>query len=84
VTPGARTQAAIELLNTILVSWQSEKRIPADKLLENYFKTHRYIGSKDRAAVGELVYWVLRHKASLGGLRARGTCWMPPGWYSPH
>ena len=65
MTPGARTQAAIELLDQILEAWQSEKRIPADKLLEGYFKTHRYIGSKDRGAVSELVYWVLRHKAAL-------------------
>lgn len=65
MTPGARVQATIELLDQILLSWQSEKRIPADKLLEHYFKSHRYIGSKDRGAVAELVYWVLRHKAAL-------------------
>jgi len=65
MTPGARTQAAIELIGQILQAWQSEKRIPADKLLEGYFKSHRYIGSKDRGAIAELVYWVLRHKASL-------------------
>jgi 16S rRNA (cytosine967-C5)-methyltransferase len=65
MTPGSRIQAAIELLSEIFTSWQSEKRFPADKHLERYFKSHRYIGSKDRAAVGELVYWVLRYKASL-------------------
>ena len=65
MTPGARIQSAIELLDAILASWQSEKRIPADKLIDNYFKSRRYIGSKDRAYIGELVYWVLRHKASL-------------------
>lgn len=65
MTPGARIQAAIELLDQIFNVWQSEKRFPADKLLEQYFKGHRYIGSKDRGAVAELVYWVLRHKATL-------------------
>ncbi len=65
MTPGARTQAAIELLDQIFEAWKSEKRFPADKMLEQYFKAHRYIGSKDRGAVAELVYWVLRHKASL-------------------
>jgi 16S rRNA (cytosine967-C5)-methyltransferase len=65
MTPGARIQAAIELLDQILISWQSEKRFPADKQLELYFKSHRYIGSKDRGAIAELIYWVLRHKASL-------------------
>lgn len=65
MTPGARVQAAIELLGSIVAAWQSEKRIPADKLIDNYFKSHRFIGSKDRAAIGELAYWVLRHLASL-------------------
>lgn len=65
MTPGARIQAAIELLEQIFSTWQAEKRFPADKLLEQYFKGHRYIGSKDRGAVAELVYWVLRHKAAL-------------------
>jgi 16S rRNA (cytosine967-C5)-methyltransferase len=81
MTPGARIQSSIELLDSILLSWQSEKRIPADKLIDNYFKARRFIGSKDRAAIGELVYWVLRHKAALqwwlidrlkGNLHARG------------
>ncbi len=65
MTPGARIQAAIDLVDQILMSWQSQKRIPADKLLENYFKSHRYVGSKDRGSISELVYWVLRHKAAL-------------------
>ena len=65
MTPGARVQAAIELIDQVLTAWMSQKRIPADKILENYFKSHRYIGSKDRGAVSELVYWVLRHKAAL-------------------
>lgn len=65
MTPGARTQAAIELIDQILTAWMSQKRIPADKLLQNYFASHRYIGSKDRGQVSELVYWVLRHKAAL-------------------
>ncbi|MFO0389476.1 MAG: RsmB/NOP family class I SAM-dependent RNA methyltransferase [Alphaproteobacteria bacterium] len=65
MTPGARIQASIELLDAILDSWQSEKRFPADKQIDMYFKSRRFIGSKDRAAIGELVYWVLRHKMSL-------------------
>ena len=65
MTPGARTQAAIELIDQVLMAWMSQKRIPADKMLEGYFKSHRYIGSKDRGAISELVYWVLRHKAAI-------------------
>jgi 16S rRNA (cytosine967-C5)-methyltransferase len=65
MTPGARIQAAIELIDQVLQAWTSQKRIPADKMLEGYFKSHRYIGSKDRGAISELVYWVLRHRASI-------------------
>lgn len=65
MTPSARIQASIELLDQIFDAWQSEKRFPADKLLEKYFKSCRYIGSKDRGAVAELIYWVLRHKATI-------------------
>ena len=65
MTPGARIQAAIELVDQILSAWTQAKRIPADKMLQSYFTSHRYIGSKDRGGVSELVYWVLRHKAAL-------------------
>ena len=65
MTPGARIQAAIELIDQILNAWMSQKRIPADKMLQSYFSSHRYIGSKDRGQVSELVYWVMRHKAAL-------------------
>ena len=65
MTPSARIQGSIELLGNILTSWQSPKRIPADKLIDNYFRARRFIGSKDRAAIGELVYWVLRNKSAL-------------------
>lgn len=65
MTPGARTQASIELLAEILEAWQSPMRVPADKLIDQYFKARRFMGSKDRAFVGELVYWILRHLESL-------------------
>lgn len=66
MTPSARVQASIELLESILTAWQEKKRFPADKLLEQYFKSRRYIGSKDRGSIAELIYWILRHKATLG------------------
>lgn len=65
MTPIARVQATIDILDDVFTSWASEKRFPADKSLDRYFKANRYIGSKDRAAIGELFYWVLRHKAAL-------------------
>ena len=65
MTPSARIQAASLLLDQIFNAWQSEKRIPADKLLQAHFKENRYIGSKDRGAISELVYFILRHKATV-------------------
>jgi 16S rRNA (cytosine967-C5)-methyltransferase len=59
VTPAARLQAAIELLDEIITSARSDGAA-ADTLIARYFKTRRYAGSKDRAAVRDLVYAVLR------------------------
>jgi len=60
MTPAARIQAAIELLDQI-VEGARNKGAPADRLIAAYFKTRRYAGSKDRRAVRELVYRAVRH-----------------------
>lgn len=60
MTPAARVQAAIELLDQIIEGARS-KGAPADRLISAYFKTRRYAGSKDRRAVRELVYRAVRH-----------------------
>ncbi|MGE3714216.1 MAG: RsmB/NOP family class I SAM-dependent RNA methyltransferase, partial [Alphaproteobacteria bacterium] len=65
MTPGARVHAAATLLAEIFTAWESPQRIPADKLIDKFFKARRYMGSKDRAYIGEMVYWCLRHLASL-------------------
>ncbi len=65
MNPSARIQSTIELLDEILQSWNEQKRFPADKQIDRYFKARRFIGSKDRAAVGELVYWCLRNLSML-------------------
>ena len=62
MTPGARVQEAIALLERISGAAASE---PADAILAGHFRRHRYIGAKDRRAVGDLVYAVLRHRAAL-------------------
>ena len=54
MTPPARTQAAIELLDQILAAAR-EGGAAADTLIARYFATRRYAGSKDRRAVRELV-----------------------------
>ncbi len=60
MTPGARAQAAIELLDAIA----AEDR-PADQILDDYFRARRYAGSGDRRDVMERVYGVMRRQAKL-------------------
>ncbi|MGB3811538.1 MAG: RsmB/NOP family class I SAM-dependent RNA methyltransferase [Parvibaculum sp.] len=60
MTPGARLQAAIDILSTI-----GSSRQPADRVFDGWARGSRFAGSKDRAAVGELVFTVLRHRAEL-------------------
>jgi 16S rRNA (cytosine967-C5)-methyltransferase len=59
VTPAARVQAAIELLDVIIPAARS-KGAPADRIIADYFRARRYAGSKDRRAVRDLVYQAIR------------------------
>jgi 16S rRNA (cytosine967-C5)-methyltransferase len=59
MTPAARVQAAIELLDEVIAAAR-EGGAAADTLVARYFKTRRYAGSKDRRAVRELVYRAIR------------------------
>lgn len=59
MTPAARVQAAIELLDAAIEAARS-KGAPADRLVADYFRQRRYAGSKDRRAVRELVYRAIR------------------------
>jgi len=61
--PAAHVQATIELLDDL-----DERKIPADRLMAGDFKQRRYIGSKDKAAISEQFYQVLRQKLSLSYL----------------
>jgi 16S rRNA (cytosine967-C5)-methyltransferase len=63
--PSARIQAAIEIMEHVQSIWQADKRAPVDGLLADYFRARRYIGSKDRGAIAELVYFCLRFGGSL-------------------
>jgi 16S rRNA (cytosine967-C5)-methyltransferase len=60
MTPGARIQAAIELLDAIAAG-----RGAADDIVGNYFRRHRFAGVKDRGAISEHIYAVLRQRAVL-------------------
>lgn len=59
MTPAARVQAAIELIDAIIIAAR-ESGAAADTLIARYFKDRRYAGSKDRRAVRELVYDAIR------------------------
>lgn len=60
MTPAARCQAAIELLETLEAS-----DIPADALIGGYFRARRYAGSGDRRAIQALIYTILRKRHQI-------------------
>ena len=64
MTPAARLQAAIEVLNEVIASARDDGP-PADTIVTRYFKTRRYAGSKDRRAVRELVFRAIRAVAEV-------------------
>ncbi len=72
MTPSARVQAAIELLDGIIKAAR-EGGAAADTLIARYFADRRYAGSKDRRAVRDLVYSAIR---SLGEVPASGRAAM--------
>ena len=60
MTPSARTQAAIEILDSLEAT-----RAPADRIVQDYFRQRRFIGSKDRRAISEMIFGVMRARARL-------------------
>jgi len=66
VTPAARIKAAIEILQAL-----NTTAVPADRFIRDWFRARRYAGSKDRAAVAERVFDVLRHRAGSSARRVR-------------
>jgi len=57
----ARIQSAIDILENI-----AQARIPMDNTIRDFMANKRYIGSKDRKFIVELVYDVMRAHARLG------------------
>ena len=66
MTPAARLQAAIEILDKVVASARDDGP-PADAIVTRYFKTRRYAGSKDRRAVRDLVFRAIRAVADRPG-----------------
>ena len=60
MTPGARLQAAIELLDEI-----ARAQSPADVVIGRWARGHRYAGGGDRRAIRDLVYGAIRHRRQV-------------------
>ncbi|MET1110124.1 MAG: RsmB/NOP family class I SAM-dependent RNA methyltransferase [Allosphingosinicella sp.] len=91
MTPAARAEAAIELLDEIIAAVKGGGAA-ADTVIARYFKTRRYAGSKDRRAVRELVYRAIRAwpepprsgRAALLGLASQDAALLAAFDGSPH
>ena len=67
MTPAARIQAAIEVLDVVI------EGSPAEKALTGWARRSRFAGSKDRAAVRDHVFQALRCWRSYGSLGGSET-----------
>ena len=59
MTPSARVQAAIGILDRI-IEVSRIQGAPADRVIKDWARNNRYAGSKDRRAIRELVYRAIR------------------------
>lgn len=57
---GARYQAVLEILTEVF-----KNEIPADKIVNDYLRARKYIGSKDRRFITDLVWHVIRNRMKL-------------------
>ncbi|NNU80585.1 RsmB/NOP family class I SAM-dependent RNA methyltransferase [Halovulum dunhuangense] len=58
MTPGGRLSAAMEILDAVIAGE------PAERVLTRWARASRFAGSKDRAAIRDIVYDVLRRRRS--------------------
>jgi len=75
MTPSARVQAAIEILDEVIASTRDDGP-PADAIVTRYFKTRRYAGSKDRRAVRDLVFRAIRRSGAAHLALSTDRDWM--------
>ncbi len=59
MTPAARLQSAIEILDDVIAA-AGRQGAPADRILSEWFKGHRFAGSSDKRAIREHVYAAIR------------------------
>lgn len=80
---GGRLQAAVEVLEDM-----ERRHRPASDALKDWGLSHRFAGSGDRAAIGNIVYDALRRRRSAGWLldgdtpraQALGALMLEGGW----
>ena len=59
MTPAARVQAAIDLLDTVIAAARGQGA-SADRIASDWFRTRRFVGSKDRRAIRDLAWQAIR------------------------
>ncbi|PKB25739.1 16S rRNA (cytosine967-C5)-methyltransferase [Novosphingobium kunmingense] len=59
MTPAARVQAAIEVLDAVIAAARGQGA-SADRVIADWFRTRRFAGSGDRRAVRDLAYAAIR------------------------
>lgn len=64
MTPAARAQAAIDVLDEVIAAARAGGAA-ADTIVARYFSTRRYAGSKDRRAVRDLVFAAIRRAGEV-------------------
>ena len=57
---GARYQAVIDILTEVLADC-----VPADKVVADYLRSRKYIGSKDRKFITDKVWHIIRNRMKL-------------------
>ncbi|MXU66272.1 RsmB/NOP family class I SAM-dependent RNA methyltransferase [Oceanomicrobium pacificus] len=67
MTPAARLSAAIALMDDILAG------APAEKVLVRWARQSRFAGSRDRAAIRDIVFDILRRRRSLAWIGGAET-----------
>jgi 16S rRNA (cytosine967-C5)-methyltransferase len=60
MTPAARLQAAIDILEGLDSTTQ-----PADRFLRDWFRIRRFAGSADRREIAELIFQILRRRSAF-------------------
>jgi len=59
VTPSARVQAAIDILDAVIDAARGQGA-SADRIAAEWFRARRFVGSKDRRAIRDLVWNAIR------------------------